>query len=178
MKLFVVRHGETDSNVRGIVSGLKDEGLNENGIKQAQTINLKLADTQFADVYVSPTARAVETAEIVVPEYKYLIDDRITERELGDLKGYKIEDLWANPLWNSMEERRTKEGAETFLAGYERVKEFLDELKQKYKDDDQILIVTHSFISRCIWSVINNNTDMKKHVGFVHKNDEIKVFEW
>ncbi|MBP5204742.1 histidine phosphatase family protein, partial [Candidatus Saccharibacteria bacterium] len=87
MKIYVVRHGETNSNLAGIVSGRSDEELNENGIKQAQDINLKIADMKFADVYVSPMKRTIQTAEIVVPEYKYIIDDRLAERELGKLKG-------------------------------------------------------------------------------------------
>ncbi|MBQ3325530.1 histidine phosphatase family protein [Candidatus Saccharibacteria bacterium] len=178
MKLYVVRHGETDSNVKGIVSGVQDEGINKNGIKQAQAINQKLEGVKFVAVYVSPMARAVETAEIVVPEYKYNVDSRISERELGDLKGYAISELWKNPLWNSLDVCRTPEGAETFLAGYQRVKDFMGELKKKYRKDDKILIVTHSFVSRCIWSVATGIMDMEVHKSFVHKNDEVKVFEW
>ncbi len=178
MKLYIVRHGETDSNVMGIVSGRLEEGINANGIRQAQVINRELDGIKFKDIYVSPATRAIETAEIIVPEYQYIVDDRISERELGDLKGRAIGELWTNPLWNSMDEYRTQEGAETFLSGYERVKDFLNDLKQKYGNNDQILIVTHSFVSRCIWSVVNNITDMEKHVDFLHKNEEIKIFEW
>ena len=97
MKLYVVRHGETNSNLAGIVSGRSDEKLNENGIKQAQEINLKIADQKFAAVYVSPMARTIQTAEIIVPEYEYIVDGRLAERELGEhLKGCSIEGLAGN----------------------------------------------------------------------------------
>ncbi len=176
MKIYVIRHGETASNVVGIVSGRTGEGINDNGIKQAQRINQKLAALEFADVYVSPMKRAIQTAEIVVPEYEYIIDERLSERELGELKGYTIEELWEIPLWNSLEVKRTPEGAETFGAGRERVESFLNDIKKKYSDDQTILIVAHSFISRCIWSIANDITDLTAMRNFRHKNETIKIY--
>ncbi len=176
MKIYVVRHGVTNSNLAGIVSGRSDEGLNEEGIKQAQIINKKIADLKFADVYVSPMKRSIETAEIVVPEYKYIVDDRLSERELGSLKGYTIEALWEMPLWNSLEKLRTPEGAETFRSGRERVAEFIADVKKKYREDDILLLITHSFISRCIWSLSNDITDMTALSNFKHKNETIKIY--
>ena len=35
MKIYVIRHGETDSNLKNIVGGIKED-LNENGIKQVE----------------------------------------------------------------------------------------------------------------------------------------------
>ena len=176
MKIYVVRHGETNSNLAGIVSGRSDEELNENGIKQAQDINLKIADMKFADVYVSPMKRTIQTAEIVVPEYKYIIDDRLAERELGKLKGYSVEQLWDMPDWNSLENKRMPEGAETFGAGRERVAEFIADVKKKYKEDDILLIVTHSFISRCFWSISNDIDDPRAFENFKHKNETVKLY--
>ena len=178
MIIYCIRHGETDSNLKGIVSGRSDEGLNEKGIAQAQELNLKIADTKFDAVYVSPMRRAIETAEIIVPEYQYIIDDRIAERDLADLKNYTIDELWQNPLWNSLTEKRTKEGAETFGAGLSRVQDFLSDLKKKYpRENSKILLITHSFISRCLWALeqgVIGNLDYKK---FHHKNDEIIIYK-
>lgn len=183
MKLYVVRHGETPSNISGIVSGRSSESLTEEGIKQSQIINQKLADLKFTAVYVSPMKRTIETAEIIVPEYKYIIDDRIAERDLGDLQNYTIDELWKMPLWNSLTELRTPEGAETFASGLERTRDFLFSLKSKYRqpsknpaNEPQILLITHSFISRCIWSIVNDITDEETFKTFSHKNDEIKIY--
>ena len=176
MIIYCIRHGETDSNVSGIVSGRSDEGLNERGIAQAAQLNQKLKDEQFDAVYVSPMRRAIQTAEIIVPECQYIIDERLSERDLGDLKNYTISELWDNPLWNSLTEMQTKEGAETFGSGLLRVQDFLDDLKQTFSGDQKILLVTHSFISRCLWALENHITDEKEFAKFLHQNDEIKIY--
>ncbi|MBR2589257.1 histidine phosphatase family protein [Candidatus Saccharibacteria bacterium] len=176
MKLYVVRHGETASNVSGVVSGRSEEGLTEKGIMQAEILNQKIADTKFDAVFVSPMRRTLQTAEIIVPEYDYVVDERISERDLGTLKGYTIDELWQMPLWNSLTEKRTKEGAETFAAGIERVQDFLSELKANYGERAVILLITHSFISRCIWKIANGIQDSADFFEFSHKNDEIKIY--
>ncbi len=177
MKLFVIRHGETPSNISGIVSGRSMESLTAKGIKQAQDLNIKIADTKFDAVYVSPMKRTIETAEIIVPEYHYIIDDRLAERDLGNIKDRTIDELWQMPLWNSLTEKRTKEGAETFGAGIERVEEFLADLKSTYKKDATILLITHSFISRCLWKITNNISNENDFRKFLHKNSEIKIYQ-
>ncbi|MBQ3309492.1 histidine phosphatase family protein [Candidatus Saccharibacteria bacterium] len=176
MKLYVIRHGETPSNISGIVSGRSDEDLTKKGIAECQELNLKLGSTKFDAVYVSPVKRTIKTAEIVVPEYRYIIDSRISERELGTLKGYTIDELWQMPYWNSTISMRTPEGAETFGSGLYRVQSFLADLKTQYPNDASILLVTHSFISRCIWAITNNITEEKEYRNFSHKNNIIKIY--
>ena len=176
MLLYVVRHGETVDNLHSIVSGRSDDTLTECGITQAQKVNLKLANQKFTAVYVSPMRRAIDTAEIVVPEYHYIIDERLAERDLGDLKGRTIDELWQLPLWNSLTVLRTPEGAETFGSGILRVQDFLSELKGSYRKNARILLITHSFISRCIWAITENITDETDFAKFLHGNGEVKIY--
>lgn len=179
MKLYVIRHGETLSNLTGIVSGRSDEGLTKNGIKQAQELNQKLEKITFDAVYVSPMKRTIETANIIVPEYQYIIDERISERDLGSLKNRTIDELWKLPLWNSLTEKRTAEGAETFASGLERVEDFLISLRERFSDkkDAKILLITHSFISRCLWAIDRGVSDDLDYTKFHHKNNEIIIYE-
>ena len=177
MKLYVIRHGETLSNLSGIVSGRSDEGLTEKGIEQAEILNQKIADTKFDAVFVSPMKRTIETADIIIPEYQYIIDDRIAERDLGTLRDRTIDELWQMPLWNSLTEKRTEEGAETFGAGLERVEDFLADLKKQFSDDAKILLITHSFISRCLWAIKQDLSENLDYTKFHHKNDEIIIYD-
>ena len=78
--------------------------------------------------------------------------------------------------WNSLDSYVTAQGSETLLAGIERVKSFLDELSRKYKDED-ILIVTHNFICKCIWIIEENVLNPEEINNFFQKNDEIKVYK-
>ena len=65
MKLYVLRHGETDYNKEGIFQGQNNIDLNEEGIKQAQITAKSLENIYFDKVYVSPLKRAIQTAKIV-----------------------------------------------------------------------------------------------------------------
>ncbi len=67
MKLFVVRHGETDWNVERRLQGQTDIELNENGIRQANKLKQDLNDKDCnIDLIISsPLKRAKKTAEII-----------------------------------------------------------------------------------------------------------------
>jgi broad specificity phosphatase PhoE len=63
--VFVVRHGETKANERGIEAGSLDYPLAEKGRKEVDFIAKTLSDMKIKEVYSSPVFRAVETAKIL-----------------------------------------------------------------------------------------------------------------
>ena len=76
IKLYVVRHGETDGNVQQWYQGSTDVPLNARGIEQAQCLSRFLKDVPFSGIYSSTLQRARRTAEIVaephgLPVYSY-----------------------------------------------------------------------------------------------------------
>lgn len=63
MRLFLIRHGETDSNVNHLLdTAYPGAPLNENGHQQAQSLIERLADIPFTAIYASTLIRAQETA--------------------------------------------------------------------------------------------------------------------
>lgn len=65
-KLYIVRHSKTDWNVQGLMQGLFDISLNEEGIAQAKKLT-KIIDLSKIDICLcSPFKRAKETADLVV----------------------------------------------------------------------------------------------------------------
>lgn len=68
--LFVVRHGETEANVKGIDAGPMDFPLTKKGIKEAKFISKALSEADVKDVYSSPVFRAVQTAKILAKPHK------------------------------------------------------------------------------------------------------------
>ncbi len=88
-KLILVRHGESENNVKGIISTKLDKyGLTEKGEKQTKIAAKKIKEEIFNSevvLFSSPILRARETAEIIAKEIKIDIefDDRIKEMELG-----------------------------------------------------------------------------------------------
>lgn len=174
MNLYVVRHGEVPSNLSEIVCKRTDEKLTPKGIEQAQKIGKELSETKFDVVFSSPVERATETAKYVTPNADIIYDSRLTERGLGNLVGKKWNEINKN-TWNSTETETTPEGAETLLGGLNRTKDFLNDIHEKYKGKN-VLIVTHNFISKCIWGIeenIANNDELGK---FVHPNGEVKKY--
>src|ERR1035441_9489569 len=63
--LFLVRHGQTEANFKGIEAGPMDYPLTKKGVKDASFIAKALSKTKINAVYSSPVFRAVETAKIL-----------------------------------------------------------------------------------------------------------------
>lgn len=90
MKIYLIRHGETDWNLQGRFQGREDIALNENGILQAKQCGMALAGEKFKAVVTSPLIRARKTGEIIaqILEIKHLIiEEGITERDFSRVSG-------------------------------------------------------------------------------------------
>ncbi len=91
--IYLVRHGETEWNKKGILQGWLDSPLTEVGIKQAQLLSEKLATLNIGSVYSSDLGRAIHTASILAPSKPILKDARLREIYLGEWQGQEISNL-------------------------------------------------------------------------------------
>ncbi|WP_176167483.1 histidine phosphatase family protein, partial [Salmonella enterica] len=66
MRLWLVRHGETEANVAGLYSGHAPTPLTEKGIGQAKTLHTLLRHAPFDRVLCSELERARHTARLVL----------------------------------------------------------------------------------------------------------------
>lgn len=82
--LFIVRHGETKANVKGIDAGPMDFPLTKKGVKEASFIAKTLAKIKLNGVYSSPVHRAVETATILARPHRLKVNtlEDLTEAKL------------------------------------------------------------------------------------------------
>jgi len=90
MKIYLIRHGETDWNRQGRFQGREDIPLNENGIEQAKKCGQALQGEHFAAIITSPLVRAKKTAEIIadcVGAKKIIEEERIIERDFSKVSG-------------------------------------------------------------------------------------------
>ena len=62
MKLYIIRHGQTDWNVQGRLQGRQDIPLNAAGRSQAQMLAKGMEKRPVTAIYSSPQLRAMETA--------------------------------------------------------------------------------------------------------------------
>ncbi len=82
VKVFVIRHGETEWSLSGQHTGMTEVPLTDNGRRQAERMRPVLARQTFALVLVSPLQRARETCDLVGFGAEAIIDPRLDGVEL------------------------------------------------------------------------------------------------
>lgn len=91
MRIYIIRHGETDLNVKGVLQGWVDEPLNESGRSLARITGENMRDIRFDSCFSSPLVRAAETARIVLEasgnDLPLQYDDRLREISFGVAEG-------------------------------------------------------------------------------------------
>jgi len=89
MEIYVVRHGQTEYNVKNIFQGHVNVPLNEVGIQQAKETANKFVGKKIDKILVSPLERAIQTASYIsqVTGVKISIEPRLIERNFGDIEG-------------------------------------------------------------------------------------------
>ncbi|MFH1046481.1 MAG: alpha-ribazole phosphatase [Candidatus Omnitrophota bacterium] len=68
VKVFLIRHGQTNDNAQKKYSGFSDPPLNEQGIQQSQKLAVRLRGLEIDRVYSSDLKRAYQTARIIFGE--------------------------------------------------------------------------------------------------------------
>jgi broad specificity phosphatase PhoE len=151
--LYLVRHGETESNRNRLALGRADVPLNEAGEKQAACLGKALAGEPIAAVYSSPLARAMQTAaaiasgsglgvqvkpgliEMDIGEAEGLTFPEVRERFPGLLEGWVAEDGPSYPM----------PGGERLTDVQKRAWEAVQSLASLHADET-ICAVTHNFV--------------------------------
>lgn len=86
--LILVRHGQTEANVRGLMCGHVDLPLTELGRRQAAILAAGLP--RPTRIVSSPLARARETAAVIAEGVGVETDARWIEMDYGDLDGHPL----------------------------------------------------------------------------------------
>ena len=160
IKLYVVRHGETNSNVRHTCIGHKDVPLNETGIKQAENLAEKFRDIPLDAIYASPLSRAVSTAtptaEMKGIEIIKVAD--LIERDFGDWDDLTYEEIEAKDPELYAEWRGNPQNTgfkipngESSDDVHERIGKAVDKIISE-NDGKSVLVVTHLGAARHIIS--------------------------
>lgn len=176
MKIYVIRHGETDINIQNRINSLNDEDLNENGIKQAIQLREELENINYDLIIASPLTRTKHTAELLnAKEVDIIYDERLLERDAGKLTKMPISQIDTND-WYNLKPKNYYENAETVKHLLERIYQFLEEIKNKFLGKD-IILVTHGGVSKGITSYFKGIPEDGNLEIYKHKNCEIHLFE-
>lgn len=69
MTLILVRHGESEGNARGVITGSLDLDLTDRGREQAQQVGVRLASEPVSAIYSSSLQRAANTGAAVAEHH-------------------------------------------------------------------------------------------------------------
>lgn len=158
--LFLVRHGRTDANARGLLQGRIDPVLDELGHRQASAMAERVGAVD--EVIASPLIRAQETAAYFDTEIT--TDERWVELAYGEYEGVPVgevpPDVWQS--WRTNAEFATK-GGESFGALNARVREACEELTDRLAGRD-IVVVSHvSPIKSAVSWALNTTMEIMFH---------------
>ena len=93
MKVYVVRHGESETNLSKRWTGWLDVPLTEKGIADAQKAGKVLEGIQFDKVFSSDLVRAGKTAETALPGCEYATSALLREVNVGNIAGKPLDIL-------------------------------------------------------------------------------------
>lgn len=135
-KVYLFRHGQTYYNKKGIFTGWKESSLTPRGKKHAEKIAKELKNKKFQVAIQTKLSRSQDTLKPVLkyhPECKKIIEDnRMIERNYGDLNGTTHEDFIKKIGERAYDLRRGGDAIENLEPKLrKKVKQFLGE--QEYK---------------------------------------------
>ena len=149
MRLYVVRHGETMENANNCLVGRINSSLTEKGKEQAKQVSNYFKNKKIDLIVSSPLDRCKETAQIISNNLPIIYSDKLLGRDHGEFTGKPRDSINFDEYWN-YKKNIQYEKAESVKDLYNRVATLIDDLKEKYKDKN-IIIVTHSGIMRVLY---------------------------
>lgn len=159
MKLYLIRHGQTDFNVEGRATGLSEVELNDTGIAQAEDLVSALpADAQA--IHCSDLPRTKQTAEIINRKLSLplFLTPLLNERDFGTLTGKSWDEIGEEiqRMDREMKYDYRPYGGESVDDVTKRIESYIAGLKSGSQPDQNIIVVTTSGIIR-LWYYLTNH---------------------
>lgn len=100
LRLFLIRHGETEWSLSGQYTGRTDIPLTTHGEETARALGQRLGNLSFAHVFTSPLKRAQQTCAMAGLSATPEIEPDLAEWDNGDDEGRTSEEVLASrPGW-------------------------------------------------------------------------------
>lgn len=149
LQLYLIRHGQTEENLKNILQGHMPGHLTSEGINQAKRLRDELQDIYFDAVFCSDLQRCVDTVQIINESLRkpIIYTPLLRERDWGPFTGMDIRE--ARPI---LDER-----AESVESMFERATRFLTNITKQYAGGC-VLAVSHGLFCRAISAVALHTT--------------------
>jgi broad specificity phosphatase PhoE len=155
MKIYIVRHGETQWNKEEVFRGRKDISLNETGKKQAERVGLYFSYRHINRIVSSPLARARQTAEAISNIISIAIEtmEELTDFNFGIWEGLPLREVEKRfpadfAIWKTSPEKLRIENGDTLAMVRNRISAGLANITSG--QEGAVVIVTHRVICKII----------------------------
>jgi 2,3-bisphosphoglycerate-dependent phosphoglycerate mutase len=154
--LVLVRHGQSEWNLKNLFTGWRDVGLTEQGTAEALAAGEKLKSRglKFDIAYTSALQRAQKTCQLILDvvgqgELKTIRDQALNERDYGDLSGLNKDD--ARKKWGEEQVHIWRRSYDIAPPGGESLKDtgarvwpyYLHEVQPHVLRGETVLIAAH-----------------------------------
>ena len=182
MRVYFIRHGQTEWNRDKIVQGHTSVKLTEKGMKQAERVKETLSDVHFDRMIASDLYRTRQTAGIIFGEDANIeYDERVREINNTPLAGRTRDDLIAEFGDKFIYASRSLDfsyfGGESAKELVARVGAFLDDLA-KDTESENIAVVTHGGVVHAVVANVLCVGDTIKMDAFGVGNCTVSVVEY
>lgn len=172
--IYFVRHGETKSNLDGVLNGhTPDTELTDAGVQQAHDVATMLKSKPVKCIVSSPLKRAKQTASIIAEDVGFKgeveINPLLTERDFGTASGKP------KAIAFEMLDNDTAEGVESAQDLHKRTIKLLDWLKKQ--PEDHILIVGHAGAGQMLSTTLEGGNIEEFYKNAQHANGGIYEFK-
>lgn len=156
MKLYFIRHGETDSNLQKRAFSLNDK-LTDVGRKQAQNLANKISDISIDVILTSPHKRTIETAEIIAKKINKEIQEIsfLGEKKWpSEIEGKLLEEPEVKKIFNLLREKNNTDptwhysNEENFFDIKKRAEFFIEYVSKLAHAN--ILAISHEYFIKMI----------------------------
>jgi probable phosphoglycerate mutase len=158
VRIFLIRHGETDWNRTHRFQGRINIPLNQEGKNQAHSLAIALKDKSFTAIYSSPLIRALETARFIKifhPSTPLFVEEGLTEMDLGEFDGMEVAYWTAQyqdffKTWRSTPGSLKMPGGESLQEVQSRAIGTLERLTKFHPSGSTLILCSHNFVNRTI----------------------------
>ena len=180
MKLYIVRHGQSEWNAERLVCGATDAPLTEKGRAQAAETAQMIAELHQKHpidlIIASPLQRALDTGRAIQAacgDVPLIIDERIKEIDFGESEGLSTRD---QDFQNRKAQFPYVHGdGESMLRFVHRIYSFLDDIRVRYADKT-VLLACHNGIARVAYSYVHSMTN-EEFMSYVVKNASVSEYD-
>jgi broad specificity phosphatase PhoE len=174
MRVYIIRHGESETNRSGLWTGWLDAPLTEKGREEAERVGALLQKTEFDKIYVSDLSRARSTAEIALPGREYEICSALREINVGSIAGKPLNVINRDDKKLVDKDGYRIYGGESREEFSERVKAFMTLLE--VQTCQNIAVFSHAgFVRKFLDTVLGIDVPRK---NMLCKNCAMAVFEY